>query len=257
MSSDGERDATVVPGIAALSQGYITSPPIALRAQPGSPASRAGRADVASIRVTIGARKHGRSRAHNASACARSRDNRRSRVKRTPQIFPYSNSHTGYVEYDPGAIDVAARAAALIEGAAPWTEVEHIGSTAIPGCAGKGIIDLMVMYPPGKLEATREAIDALGFQHQMVGHIFPEERPMRIGAIQYAGKRYRLHVHLIDLNSPEKETLRRFRDVLRADPALRDAYQAKKRTILQLGVRDPKDYTYAKREFITSVIGQH
>jgi len=62
---------------------------------------------------------------------------------------------------------------------------------------------------------------------------------------------------LIDLNSPEKETLRRFRDVLRADPALRDAYQAKKRTILQLGVRDPKDYTYAKREFITSVIGQH
>ncbi len=212
MSSDGERDATVVPGIAALSQGYVTSPPIALRAQPGYPASRAGRADVASIRVTIGA---------------------------------------------TGAVDVAARAIALIEGAAPWTEVEHIGSTAIPGCAGKGIVDLMAMYPPGKLEATREAIDALGFQHQMVGHIFPEERPMRVGAIQYAGKRYRLHVHLIDLNSPEKETLRRFRDVLRADPALRDAYQAKKRTILQLGVRDPKDYTYAKREFITSVIGQH
>ena len=189
--------------------------------------------------------------------CARSRDNRRSRVKRTPQILPYSNSHTGYVEYDPGAIDVAARAAALIEDAAPWTEVEHIGSTAIPGCAGKGIVDLMAMYPPGKLEATREAIDALGFQHQKAGHIFPEERPMRIGAIQYAGKRYRLHVHLIEMNSPEKETLRRFRDVLRADPALRDAYQAKKRTILQLGVRDPKDYTYAKREFITSVIGQH
>ena len=80
---------------------------------------------------------------------------------------------------------------------------------------------------------------------------------MRVGAIQYAGKRYRLHVHLIDMNSPEKETLRRFRDVLRADPALRDAYQGKKRAILQSGVRDAKDYTYAKGEFIASVIGRH
>src|SRR2546430_16448832 len=105
MSSDGERDATVVPGIAALSQGYITSPPIALRAQPGYPASRAGRADVASIRVTIGARKHGRSRAHNASACARSRDKPRSRGKRTPQILPHSHYHTRDVEYHSRAID--------------------------------------------------------------------------------------------------------------------------------------------------------
>lgn len=177
-------------------------------------------------------------------------------MKRTPQIFPYSESRTAYVDYDPGAMGAAARVAALIEAAAPWTEVEHIGSTAIPGCAGKGIVDVMAMYPPGKLEATREAIDALGFQHQKLGHIFPEERPMRVGAIQYAGKRYRLHVHLIDTNSPEKETLRRFRDVLRADPVLRDAYQGKKRAILQSGVRDAKDYTYAKGEFITSVIGR-
>jgi len=188
---------------------------------------------------------------------ARSCDNRRLRVKRTPQILPYSNSSTAYVEYDPGAIGAAAHVAALIEAAVPWSKVEHIGSTAIPDCAGKGIVDLMARYPPGKLEATREAIDALGFQHQKAGHIFPEERPMRVGAIQYAGKRYRLHVHLIAMNSVEEETLRRFRDVLRADPALRDAYQAKKRAILQSGVLEPKDYTYAKREFITSVIGPH
>src|SRR2546428_7343136 len=101
MSSDGERDATVVPGIAALSQGYVTSPPIALRAQPGYPASRAGRADVASIRVTIGARKHGRSRAHNASAWALSRRHHRPRGKRKPQILPYSNAPPREVAYEP------------------------------------------------------------------------------------------------------------------------------------------------------------
>ncbi len=178
-------------------------------------------------------------------------------VKRSALILPYAGSRTGYVEYDPGAIGAAADAVALIESAVPWAEVEHIGSTAVPDCAGKGIVDLMALYPAGKLEATREAIDRIGFQRQRAGHIFPEERPMRVGAIEHAGKRYRLHLHLIGMNSPEKESLRRFRDALRADPALRDAYQAKKRAILRSGLREPKDYTHAKGEFINAVIGRH
>jgi GrpB-like predicted nucleotidyltransferase (UPF0157 family) len=176
-------------------------------------------------------------------------------VKSTSLILPYAGPRTGYVEYDPGAVGAAAQAAALIRSAIPWVQVEHIGSTAVPDCAGKGIVDLMALYPPGKLEATREAVDKIGFQRQRAGHIFPEERPMRVGAIEHAGKRYRLHLHLIGMNSSEKETLRRFRDALRADPALRDAYQAKKRAILRSGVREPRDYTAAKGVFITSVIG--
>ena len=184
-------------------------------------------------------------------------DQRPSVVKRPALILPYAGSRTGYVEYDPDAIGAAADAVALIESAVPWLEVEHIGSTAVPDCAGKGIVDLIALYPAGKLEATREAIDRIGFQRQKAGHIFPEERPMRVGAIQHAGKRYRLHLHLIGMDSPEKESLRRFRDALRADPALRDAYQAKKRAILRSGLREPKDYTHAKGEFINAVIGRH
>jgi len=176
-------------------------------------------------------------------------------VKRTSLILPYAGSRTGYVDYDPGAVGAAAQAVALIESAVPWVQVEHIGSTAVPGCAGKGIVDLMALYPPDKLEATRAAIDGIGFQRQRAGHIFPEERPMRVGAIEHAGRRYRLHLHLIGMTSPAKETLRCFRDALRADSALRDAYQAKKRAILRSGLREPKDYTHAKGAFITSVIG--
>jgi len=170
-------------------------------------------------------------------------------------ILPYSNSGAAYVEYDRAAIDVAGIVGALIEGVAPWAKVEHIGSTAIPGCAGKGIVDVMVMYPAQRLEATRGAIDGLGFQLQKAGHIFPEERPMRVGAIDHGGKRYRLHAHVIAMTSPEVESLRRFRDLLRADPALRDAYQEKKRAILESGVREPSAYTQAKGEFISALMG--
>jgi GrpB-like predicted nucleotidyltransferase (UPF0157 family) len=188
---------------------------------------------------------------------ARNGEQGASAVKRATQILPYAGSRTGYIDYDPGAVGAAAQAAALIESAVPWLEVEHIGSTAVPDCAGKGIVDLMAIYPAGKLAATRQAIDGIGFQRQKIGHIFPEERPMRVGAIMHRGKRYRLHLHVIGANSPERESLRRFRDALRADPGLRDAYQAKKLAILQSGLREPKDYTHAKGEFIVTVIGPH
>jgi len=171
------------------------------------------------------------------------------------QIKTYAILPPAYVEYDPAAPDVAARVGALIESAATWSKVEHIGSTAIPGCAGKGVVDLVALYPRGTLEATRKAIDALGFQRQQAGHEFPEERPMRVGSIEFEGRLYRLHVHVVATDSEEARALRRFRDVLRTDSSLRDAYQSRKRLILDSGASNSLDYTHAKGEFINAVIG--
>ena len=78
---------------------------------------------------------------------------------------------------------------------------------------------------------------------------------MRVGAVDHRGTRYQIHVHVIGMDSPEVLSLRQFRDVLRADQTLRNAYEAKKREILESGVREPSDYTHAKGEFIRSVIG--
>jgi GrpB-like predicted nucleotidyltransferase (UPF0157 family) len=169
-------------------------------------------------------------------------------------ILPYVVLPARYTDYDAAAPAVAARAGALIERAARWVEVEHVGSTAVPDCSGKGIVDLMTLYPPGKLPDTRIVIDSIGFQHQQAGHTFPEERPMRVGAIEYGGKLYRLHVHVIESGSEEAESMRRFRDTLRARPELRDAYQARKRAILEAGMSEPADYTHAKGEFINAVL---
>ena len=78
---------------------------------------------------------------------------------------------------------------------------------------------------------------------------------MRVGAIEDDGEVFRLHVHVVEQGSPEAMDLRRFRDVLRADPVLSASYQAKKRAILQSGLSEPVGYTKAKGEFINSVIG--
>jgi len=157
-------------------------------------------------------------------------------------------------DYDPRFSEVAEKINQRILAQLPLLTVEHIGSTSVPGCAGKGIVDLMVLYPDGQLEATKAVLDALGFQRQTGRDPFPEDRPMRVGAIEYQGTTFQLHAHVIAASNPEAAPLRAFRDQLRVDSELRANYVARKREIIAAGVTDSVDYCLAKGEFITEVI---
>jgi GrpB-like predicted nucleotidyltransferase (UPF0157 family) len=165
-------------------------------------------------------------------------------------IGPYSDAPATYNDYDPGAPAIAARLADAITAIAEGLSVEHIGSTAVPGCAGKGIVDLMVLYPPGHLPRAKQALDQFGFQRQSTRDPFPEDRPMRVGAVVYGGKQFRIHAHVLAADAAEAATLRAFRDRLRADAEYRAAYEACKRRILAAGVTDSVAYAEAKGEFI-------
>jgi GrpB-like predicted nucleotidyltransferase (UPF0157 family) len=156
--------------------------------------------------------------------------------------------------YDPRAAEVAERVAGAIRAGLPSARVEHVGSTAVENCAGKGVVDLAVLYPPGELAIARDVVDALGFQRQTGRDPFPEDRPMRVGAIEHDGRLFRLHVHVISADSEEAVTLPAFRDALRADPALRNAYVARKREIIAGGVTDSLDYCYAKSDFVVETL---
>jgi GrpB-like predicted nucleotidyltransferase (UPF0157 family) len=157
-------------------------------------------------------------------------------------------------EYDARAPQVAKRIAEIIRARRPELMVEHIGSTAVPGLAGKGVIDLMVLYPPGGLEAAKVVLDELGFQRQGTRDPWPESRPMRLGALRFDGEIFRLHAHVIAADAEETAGLRRFRDRLRADAAMREAYVERKRAILDAGITDTVDYSYAKSEFIQAAL---
>jgi GrpB-like predicted nucleotidyltransferase (UPF0157 family) len=169
-------------------------------------------------------------------------------------IEHYRIEPAGCCEYDPAFARVAEEVRALVTARLPTVRVEHIGSTAVPGCAGKGIVDLLLAYPAGQLEAARDALDSLGFQHQRGRDPFPESRPMRVATVEIDGRRYRTHVHVVCDEDAECAVLLRFRDALRDDPALRDAYVARKREILARGITDTEDYSEAKGDFITAVI---
>ena len=154
---------------------------------------------------------------------------------------------------DPDAPQVARRLIALIATRWPATPAEHVGSSAVPGLAGKGIIDLLLAAEPTQIPAITKALLELGFQPQSPA-AFPATRPMLWGAFRHGATDYRIHVHVVPAGSPEVAAMRGFRDALRADPVLRRRYAALKRAIVAGGPADPVTFTKAKHDWIAATL---
>jgi GrpB-like predicted nucleotidyltransferase (UPF0157 family) len=172
-----------------------------------------------------------------------------------PPIGPYWRLPVQVHQADPHAPEVARRLIALIATRWPATPAEHIGSTAVPGLAGKNTIDLLLAAPPAHLPAITAALGGLGFQPQ-VPAAFPPTRPMLWGTYRHGTTQYRVHVHVVPADDPEVAALRGFRDALCADPVLRRRYGALKRAIVAGGSVDPVAFTKAKHDWIAATLAQ-
>ena len=101
-------------------------------------------------------------------------------------------SELTYAEYDKNYPVVAAELIKEIASVSDIFDVEHVGSTAVPGSCGKGIIDLMALYPEGKLEETKEILLSIGFckQGDEFAYQWPEDRPMYLGSYKFKGESF-------------------------------------------------------------------
>jgi GrpB-like predicted nucleotidyltransferase (UPF0157 family) len=170
-----------------------------------------------------------------------------------PPIGRYRRVPVQVHQADPDAPEVARRLIALIATRWPATPAEHVGSTAVPGLVGKGIIDLLLAAEPADLPAITQALLELGFQPQIPA-AFPATRPMLWGTFRHRATQYRVHVHVVPAGSSEVAALRGFRDALRADPVLRRRYAALKRAIVAGGPADPVAFTKAKHNWIAATL---
>lgn len=169
-------------------------------------------------------------------------------------VGSYTPTAVHYLPFNSESSRVAAYLTTGIVEANSSLKVEHIGSTAVPGCWGKGIIDLLVTYEPGCLRSAKDTLDQMGFQRQGGADAFPESRPMRVGSIEYLGRAYRIHAHVIEAGHSEAHDLLKFRNLLRSDAELLRCYEAEKRAILALGTTKSTEYSNAKGEFIQRVL---
>lgn len=172
------------------------------------------------------------------------------------EILAYIPVPAEFQPYDPSVDEIAQRLRDEIRRIEPRLEVEQVGSTSVPGCGGKGIVDLAVLYPNDLLAIAKAILDALGFQRQTGPEPWPEERPMRIGCVGHNERFYRIHAHVLALDCDEHRELIWFRDLLHHDPLIRQRYETQKQEILAMGINNSLEYCKAKGIFIETALKQ-
>jgi GrpB-like predicted nucleotidyltransferase (UPF0157 family) len=136
----------------------------------------------------------------------------------------------------------------------PWLtdDVEHVGSTAVPGLAAKPIIDLQA---PIHDLADADRIASVLAPHGW--HYVPpalDQRPHRRFFIKVVHDRRATHLHLMTTASARWHQQLAFRDALRSNPDLVRTYTQLKHELVDRHEDDREAYTAGKQRFVEDVL---
>jgi GrpB-like predicted nucleotidyltransferase (UPF0157 family) len=123
-------------------------------------------------------------------------------------------------------------------------EIEHIGSTSVPGLAAKPIVDIVVTVDD--ITAEEDFLDALLAAGYELRVREPGHRLVRTPA-------HDVHVHLFERGDPAVDDYLLFRDRLRSDGDDRALYESTKRALLSKRWDDMNDYAEAKTDVIDAI----
>jgi len=162
--------------------------------------------------------------------------------------------HAGPVHlaaYDPTWPEAFARheeriAAALGERA---LQIEHVGSTSVPGLAAKPIIDILVVANSGNEDTYLPAMDASGYELRVREPNWNEHR-MFVDAERTA------QVHVLSNGDVEIERYLIFRNRLRTNRADRELYERTKRELAQREWKYVQNYADAKGPVVEEIMAR-
>jgi GrpB-like predicted nucleotidyltransferase (UPF0157 family) len=146
----------------------------------------------------------------------------------------------------------ASEAAMLREALKPWlvADLEHIGSTAVPGLVAKPVVD--IMGPVADLQASVDAIGAA----QRVGYCyFPYKSEQMHWFCKPSPEARTHHLHLVPYDSALWHDRLAFRDALRGDARLSAQYRELKLELAARHRQDREAYTDGKSSFVQAVLG--
>ncbi|WP_374347195.1 GrpB family protein [Chitinimonas sp.] len=127
-------------------------------------------------------------------------------------------------------------------------QIEHIGSTAVPGLAAKPIIDIVVVVENAANESTYLAkLIEVGYQLRVREPDFFEHRMVRT-------QQRDVHIHIFSKGCIEIERYLLLRNYLRSNPDRRAEYQKIKKELAAQDWPDMNAYSEAKTEIIERLI---
>ena len=155
--------------------------------------------------------------------------------------------------YDPawvGAFDTQRRRITGALGPA-LLQIEHVGSTSVSGLTAKPVIDIaLAVGSVADADRCIQPLEALGYEYR---GMHGEDVDRRYYVLEQAGVRA-AQIHLWILPAAGWDRMLRFRDVLRADSSVREAYVREKLRVADLVGWDKLAYSLAKAPFIESVL---
>ncbi|MET0821514.1 MAG: GrpB family protein [Aeromicrobium sp.] len=126
-------------------------------------------------------------------------------------------------------------------------ELEHIGSTSVPGLAAKPIIDIDLSV--ADVEDEDDFVPDLVAAGYMLRVREPEHRMLRTPERD-------VHLHVCTVGSEWERRHLVFRDWLRTHPDDRDRYEAVKRELSQREWDDTNDYADAKSDVVADIMSR-
>jgi GrpB-like predicted nucleotidyltransferase (UPF0157 family) len=152
------------------------------------------------------------------------------------------------VPYDPQwphRFDTLAERIRLVLGETAL-DVEHVGSTSVPGLAAKDVIDIdLTVADPRDESAYVPALERIGYVLTVREPSFHEHRCLRLG-------QPRVNLHVFGPDCPEAIRHRMFRDWLRDNPDDRARYEAAKRAAVP-GGGSVMDYNFRKQQVVRDI----
>ncbi len=130
-------------------------------------------------------------------------------------------------------------------------DIQHVGSTSVPGLDAKPIIDVAIavehvlIIPQCVARLCDYGYIDEGDAGSDGGYFLVKECAPQIRTY---------HLHIVDKHDPQWHNYLLFRDVLTADEQVRKRYKNLKKTLEQKYYNDRQSYTAAKSDFIKGII---
>lgn len=154
------------------------------------------------------------------------------------------------VEYDPEWPDLFQREADRIRAALEERalQIEHTGSTSVPGLAAKPVIDIVLLVADSAdEEAYAPALETAGYVLRIREPDWYEHRVFK-------GPDTNVNLHVFSEGCPEIERMVLFRDRLRANEPDRELYERTKRELARKKWKYVQDYADAKSAVVEEII---
>lgn len=156
------------------------------------------------------------------------------------RLVPFSSEWRRIFETEKAALEGALGTLAL--------DIQHVGSTSIPGMPAKPIIDIAIAIPDyDEASVCVPPLEALGYEYRGEfgiprRHYFSKGDPRTF------------HLHMVEIKSTQWVNMLGFRDYLRQAPQAAKEYAELKRQLADRYPLDREAYLEGKADFIQRII---